>query len=160
MDNALLVCVLDSVADVDEQIQSLAYIELVLVAVSRNGHAVDQFHDKIGSSGIRGPGIQDLGDVGMVHQGQGLTFGPESGNHLVRVHAQLDDLEGNVAAHGPLLLGHVHHGHPAFTDPLQQMVAADDRAGTLHDRQAVQRDIQLIGRGFKKITKSILDLEQ
>ena len=46
-----------------------------------------------------------------------------------RVHARLDDLERDLAAHGLRLLGHVDDAHAAFADLLQQLVAADDSAG-------------------------------
>ena len=31
---------------------------------------------------------------------QGLPLGLEPGDHLLRVHARLDDLQGHLAAHG------------------------------------------------------------
>ena len=43
----------------------------------------------------------------------------------MRVHAQLDDLERDAAAHRLLLLGHVDHAAAAFADLLEQLVAAD-----------------------------------
>ena len=60
---------------------------------------------------------------------QRLPLGLEAGDHLRRVHAGLDDLEGDHAADGLLLLGHVDHAHAALADLLQQLVRADDRAG-------------------------------
>ena len=69
----------------------------------------------------------------MVHHRQGLPLGLEAGDHLPRVHARLDDLERD----GPLdrlgLLGHEDDAHAAFADLLQQLVGADDRAGTFGD---------------------------
>ena len=65
----------------------------------------------------------------MVHHGQGLALGLEAGDDLPGVHAQLDDLEGDTAADRFLLLGHVNHAHAAFADFLEQLVAADHRAG-------------------------------
>ena len=43
-----------------------------------------------------------------------------------RVHARLDDLEGDLAADGLRLLGHEDGAHAAFADLLQQLVGADD----------------------------------
>ena len=45
-----------------------------------------------------------------------------------RVHARLDDLEGDRALDGSLLLGHVDDAHAPFADLLQQLVGADLRA--------------------------------
>jgi len=42
-------------------------------------------------------GIEHLGDVGVVHQGQGLAFGLETGDDLAAVDAGFDELEGHFA---------------------------------------------------------------
>ena len=105
--------------------------QVVLVAVVGDLDAPHQFHDEVGPAGLRGPGIQHLGDVGMVHQRQGLALGFEPGDDLLGVHAQLDDLEGDPAADGLLLLGHIDHPAAAFADLLEQFVVADAVAGFL-----------------------------
>ena len=69
----------------------------------------------------------------MVHQRQGLPLGLEAGDDLAGVHARLDDLEGDLAAHRLLLLGHEDDAEAAFADLLQQLVRADDRAGPFAD---------------------------
>ena len=76
-------------------------------------------------------GVEDLGDVGVVHQRQGLALGLEAGDDLLGVHAGLDDLQGHLAADGLRLLGHVDDAHAPLADLLQQLVGADDRAGPL-----------------------------
>jgi hypothetical protein len=49
---------------------------------------------------------------------------------LLRVHAQLDDLEGHRAADGLSLLRQVHFAEAALADPLQEPVGADARVGS------------------------------
>ena len=75
----------------------------------------------------------------MIHQGQRLALGLEAGDHLPRVHAGLDDLERDLAAHGLDLLGHVHDTHAPLADLLQQLVRADDGAGSFD--QSVPGDV-------------------
>jgi hypothetical protein len=41
-------------------------------------------------------------------------------------------LSAILRAHGLGLLGHVHHAHATFADLFQQLVRADNRAGTFH----------------------------
>jgi hypothetical protein len=53
----------------------------------------------------------------MVHLGQSLAFGFEPGHDLSRVHAELDDLEGHLAADRLLLRRHVHDAHAPFAFP-------------------------------------------
>jgi hypothetical protein len=57
----------------------------------------------------------------------------EPGDDLARVHARLDDLEGDLALHGLGLLGHEDCAHAAFAELLQELVRADDGPGTLGD---------------------------
>ena len=75
------------------------------------------------------PGLQHAGDVGVVHQGQGLPLGLEPGDDLPGVHPGLDELDGHQPLDRLGLLGHPDRAHAAFADLLNQLVGADDRAG-------------------------------
>jgi hypothetical protein len=131
MDDALLVGVLDGLADGDEQLQAFADCEPVGVAILRDGQALDQFHDEIGASGVRGAGVEDLGDVGVVHQRQRLALRPEAGDHLLGVHALLDDLERHLAADGLALFGEIDDAHAAVAQDADQLVGPDPRTGAV-----------------------------
>src|SRR5262249_54496030 len=72
--------------------------------------------------------IEDAGDVGMVHHGQGLTFRLEAGHDLPRVHPQLDDLERYATTNRLALFGHVDTAEPAFADLFEEPVRADGDA--------------------------------
>jgi hypothetical protein len=113
VDDALLMGVLDGLADGDEKPQALLSRELVPVAVVGDRDAPGELHHKIGPAGLGGSGIENLGDVGMVHDGQGLPLGLEPRHHLPGVHPELDDLEGDAAADRLDLLGQVDDSHPA-----------------------------------------------
>ena len=80
---------------------------MVLVAIIGDADPAHQFHHKVGPARFRRPCVQHLGDVGMVHQRQGLPLRLEPGYHLPGVHAQLDDLESHPAFDRLLLLGHI-----------------------------------------------------
>ena len=95
---------------------------------------MDQLHDEIGPAVFGGAAIENAGDIDMVHDRQGLPFGLETGDDLAAVHDRLDDLEGDLALHGLGLLGHVDGAHAALADLLQQLVRADDRAGSFRLR--------------------------
>src|SRR5262249_38494978 len=118
VDDSFLVGVLDRLANRDEQLQALARRQVVVVAVFRNGDAVDQLHGEVGPAGRRGAGIEYARDMLVIHQRQRLTLRLETGNDLGGVHPRLDDLEGDAAAHRLLLLGHVNKAKAAFADSL------------------------------------------
>ncbi len=71
------------------------------------------------------PGVEDLGDVGMIHHRQRLPLGLEAGDHLPRVHPRLDDLQRHPALDRLGLLGHVDDAHAPFANLLEQLVRAD-----------------------------------
>ena len=137
MDDPLLMGMLDRTADVDEDPQSLLRREVVLVAVLRDRDAPHVIHHEVGPAALGRPGVEDLGDVRVVHQGQRLPLGLEARDHLLGVHAQLDDLQGHLAADRLLLLGHVDVAEAAFADLLQELVGADQRADVFFDRADV-----------------------
>ena len=105
VDNRFLMRVLDSFADMHEQFQPIARIESVIVAVGRDGNAGDILHDEVRPSLRRGTRVEHLGDSWVVHQGQSLALGLEARHHLARVHARLDQLDGDAPANRLLLLG-------------------------------------------------------
>jgi hypothetical protein len=61
----------------------------------------------------------------MIHARQGLPFGIESGNYLLRITAKLDDLQGNDAPNGPTLFRFVHGSEAAFVQRFKDAVWAD-----------------------------------
>ena len=86
-----------------------------------------------------------------------MSFRLEPGNHLVAVHAGLDDLEGDLALHRLRLLGHEDRAHAAFADLLQELVRADSGANRRlrRMRHRLVRGTRLIvggcGRGDRRL---------
>ena len=141
VNDPLLVRVLDGVANLDEQIQPLAGVEMVLVAVVGDFDAAHQFHDKVRPPGFRRARVQHPGDVRMIHHRQRLPLGLETGDDALGVHAQLDDLEGDPAQDRLLLLGHIDHAAAAFADFLQQLVTVNAAARDLRSARTLRAGI-------------------
>ena len=131
MNDSLLVGMLHGLADVDEQLQPLARTESRFVAEFGDRHAADQLHDEVRAARVRRSRIKHLGDVRMIHHRQRLPLGLEAGDHLLAVHARLDDLQRDTAADRLGLLGHIDEAHAPFADLLQELVGADEGAGAL-----------------------------
>ena len=84
MNHALLVRVLDRLANEDEQLQALAQAKALAVAEIRDLLALHQLHHEIRPSGRGAAGIQNPRDVRMVHQGQRLDARWQSGRSRSR----------------------------------------------------------------------------
>jgi hypothetical protein len=130
---------LDRLADGHEQLQPLAGRQVLLVAEPGDGDALDQLHDEVRPAGFGRAGVEHAGNVLMVHQRQRLPLGLEAGDDLPAVHAGLDDLQGDLAADGLFLLGHVDDAHAALADLLEQLVRADAVAGAFREAGRIGR---------------------
>src|SRR5262249_3845381 len=67
MNDALLVRVLNGVANGDKDLEPFNRRQIVFIAISRDGHTAHEFHHEIWAARLGRARIEDLGDVGMVH---------------------------------------------------------------------------------------------
>ena len=143
VDDSLLMGVLHRLAHGNEELQAFFQRELVPVAVVGDRLAVDQFHDKVGPARFRAAGVEDLGDVRMVHHRQGLPLGLEAGQNLPRVHARLDDLQRHPPADRLFLVGKIDSSKTAFAQHAEQFVRADCRAKPfIHGRSIADKRLR------------------
>ena len=141
MDHPLGVGVLDRVADGHEQFQPLPRGQAVVVTELGDRDALDQLHHEERSSIERDPRVVDLGDVRVVHEGQGLALGLEPGQHLPGIHPRLDQLDGHGALDRLGLLGHPDRAHAPFADRFQELVSiSDHQAGGFGRHENCARD--------------------
>ena len=132
MDDPLLVGVLHGLANRDGELEPLSRRQSLLVAEPGDRDPLDQLHDKVGPAVGRRVGVEHLGDVRVVHQGQRLALRLEAGDHLLRVHAGLDDLQGDLAAYGLVLLGQEDSAHAALAEGFEQQVGTHPAPRSLH----------------------------
>jgi hypothetical protein len=119
MDDSLLVRMLHRAANLQEQLQALRSGEMILIAELRDSDAADQFHDEIRSSSRRGSSIKHACDIGMIHHRKGLAFLLEARDHLLGIHAELDNLQRDTPLDGLQLLRHPDNSESAFADLLE-----------------------------------------
>jgi hypothetical protein len=91
MDDGLEMRVLHPIAHFDEQLQPLTDAHPLLIAISSDGQAGHILHHKVRLAVWSRAGIEDLGDRGMVHDGQRLPLGLEALQHPLVVHSDLDE---------------------------------------------------------------------
>src|SRR5262249_17247087 len=132
MDDPFLVGVLYRMADRDNQLQSIGQGQLFFITIGRDRLPVDQFHDKV----VRGDEagvfddarIQDPGDIGVVHQCEGLPFLLEPGEQVFRRAARPHDFERHAALDWLGLVGNPNFAHAAFAQLLTQHEATVEDA--------------------------------
>ena len=159
----VLVRVLHGPADLLKQTEAVVDREVVPAAVIRQGHAVDIFHDEIGSAVFGDPAIEQPGNVLVAQAAQDLPFGQEAAQYGIGIHASFDELEDYflfVRAVGPF--GQVDRAHPAPAYLLKDLVGtkllADQRGFRLsfflpkgsHQHTAIVGGLfeQRLGRGI------------
>ena len=97
------------------------------------------------------PASNTLRDVRVIHHRQRLPLLLEARDHLLRVHAQLDDLQRHAPPHRLLLLRHPDGAEAALADLLQQLVGPDAFARLLRlEPRELLRDL---GRDLRLIQK-------
>ena len=125
MDDALLVGVLDGLADRDEQREPFAGGQPVAIAVVGDRNAGHVLHHEVRPALVGRARVEHPGDVRVGHHREGLPLGVEPGHHLAGVHPDLDHLQGDLAADRVLLFRKVDHAHPALTEDGQDPVGAN-----------------------------------
>ena len=160
MDDPFLMRVLHGLTNGDEQLETLTGRQAVFVAVAGDGNPLDELHHEVRPAAAaacrvttRGPGVEDLGDVGMIHEGERLPLGLEPREHLPAVEARLHKLERHFALHGPHLLGHVDGAHAPFADLLQQFVGADNGSRAGVGERPVDGGGKVGGRSLEKTAR-------
>ena len=77
MDDPLLMCVLNRLANFDEQLQAIPRRQVATIAVFGDRNALDQLHDEERPSVFCRAGVEYASDLRMVHQRQRLPLGLE-----------------------------------------------------------------------------------
>jgi len=125
VNDALLVRVLNGVADVGGERNAVGDGHPVPFAEGRDGLPANVLHHEEGPAVGARAGVEHPRDPGVIHERQGLALGLEPRDGVRGVHADLDDLERDFAANGLDLLGAPHLAHAAFPDALDEAVRTD-----------------------------------
>ncbi len=138
--------VVDPLADLDEQLEPASQAQAVLAAVASERDPVDVLHHEVRPARPGRSRVVDPGDVRMIHQRERLALGLEPRDHLVGVHAQLDHLDGDLAAQRRALRGEVDHPHAALAQTFEDLVRPQRLAGQILRRGHVE-DGGVLGPG-------------
>jgi hypothetical protein len=115
VDDGFLMRMLHAFAGLNEEIEPLVDRELLLIATLCNRQSRHVFHHEIRLPLRIGPGVEHLGDGGMVHDRQRLALGLEALHNGFVVHTGFDQLQSDLTPHGRDLIGQPDLPHAAFT---------------------------------------------
>jgi hypothetical protein len=105
-------------------------------------------------------GIKHFGDVRVIHERERLPLGFETCHELPRVHARLNDLQGNLAPDGFLLFSHEDDAEATFADLLDQLVGADLGPNQTSFDSDVPGALDSLDRRLQKATLFLVHAEQ
>src|SRR5262245_14849562 len=117
--------VFDGTAYEYEEFESCARRQLALVAILRDGYSWHVLHHEVRAAIISDTSAIDLRDVGMAHHREGLALTLEASDDLARVHAELDDFEGDPPAKRLFLLCQIHNAHTTLAERLENSIRTD-----------------------------------
>ncbi len=129
MDDPLAVRVLDRLTDLLKQLEAFANRELEPVAKAADRLTIHEIHHEVRTSGRGGPRVEDPSHMGMVHQRECLALLFEAGDHLLRVHPELDHLQGHRPLDRLLLLREPDGPKAPVSEFADQSVRPDHVAG-------------------------------
>ena len=90
VNDALLMGVLDGLADGNEERETFGHGEPVGIAVAGDRQPIHEPHHEVWGAGRGGAGFENARDVGMIHHREGLSLAFETSDHQPGIHAGLD----------------------------------------------------------------------
>ena len=116
VEDEVLVRVVDGLADGAEEAEALLDGEPALVAVSRDGAALDVLHREVGQPLLGHAAVEEAGDVRMAEGGEDLALLLEAPPYLRVVEPGPHDLERDVLLERRLANGEVDGAHAALAE--------------------------------------------
>jgi hypothetical protein len=130
MDHQVAVRVLDRIADDREQLQAVRDRELLLIAILINRGSTHVLHDDVRRPIRRRPGVEQVGDVGILEAGENLLFLSEALSGIGAGHAGRDDLDGDFLPELTVdSIREIDSSHPAASDLAHELVRPEAASG-------------------------------
>jgi hypothetical protein len=149
VDYQVLVRILHSGANSQEQPEPIVNRQLAGIAILVNRLALHQLHHQIRKSGIGRPSVQQARDVRVIEVGQDLSLGSELGKSKCSTQPLTDNFDRDllfillVGADAP-----IHRPHPALAHQIDDFISSNSppnpgvRQGSLKHRAGPQRCFQ------------------
>jgi hypothetical protein len=132
MEDAFLVGVLDTVADLSKELEPITQSELMVIAVARDGASFDKLHDHIGGSFWCLARVEDSRDARVVHGCESAALEVEAPEQSLGREVRADELDGDALLDRLRAPSEIDRAHAAFADLLEEFVGADTRRNAGH----------------------------
>jgi len=143
--DAALVCVAQTLADLEEELDAPGDRESVLVGVLDQALACHVFHHEEWVASLGRSSVVHARDAAMAHHRQSTTLGFETIDDVSGVHARLDDLESHEPAQGLGLLRQVDDSHASFAQNAYQLVGSHAIPGTQARSRSGRGGVRAVG---------------
>ncbi len=161
MNNPLHVRVLDRLADGDGELQPLLGSQFSDITEFGDRGSLDELHDEIRTTVWRSAGVEDLGNVRMVHDRKRLALGLEPAQHAAGIHTRLDELERHPALDRIQLVGDPDLAHAPLTNLFEQLVTSGDDGSSAFGGPAKIGGLELFRPGWlEKLPRFRVSLQQ
>ena len=124
MNDALLMRVLNRATDLYEESNPFGDGQAMLRRVRGDRVADDVFHHDVREPRIGGARVVDVGDVRVIHHGEGLLLGAEARDDLAGIASRAQHLDRDLAPNGFVLLREVDGPHSAFAEQAHDAVGS------------------------------------
>ena len=125
MDDSLLVRVPDAVTDLQKELKTFFQAELFFFAVAFQRHPRRVFHGEVGVAIGGRAGVEDLGDVDVVHERDRLALRLEAHEELLGGQSAAYELQGDLALDRFGLRRKVDNAHASLAKRTHETIGAN-----------------------------------
>src|SRR5258705_7809085 len=116
--------------DLSKESQSITGVESLVITEVSDRFSFDMLHHEVRQAVAGRTATVQARDVRMFKIGENLPFHQETSEHRIRVHAALDQFEGDALREAlAAMLGEEHNTHSAFADLFEDKIIVDFLTG-------------------------------
>ena len=159
MDDEVLVCGVDGLTDLDEEVDTSSEVEVLLTSEGVDRATLRELHHEVGPAVFGGSAIEQAGDSGVLEVGENLALGSEAPRHFSGGEVAAHDLDRDLLLERLVrALRAVDHAHASSAEDLDDSIGAD--LGELRPRCTEQSKSRPVdeGGGFPVGVEEGLDL--
>ena len=125
VDDALAMCMLDRLADLDEELDPTTNVELQPITELVHRAPGDVLHDEVGIAILGRTRVDDRGQAGMAHHRERLPLRLETHEHVRTAKPRSNDLDRDITPDGLFLMGEEDDTESTLAEATLDLVGPD-----------------------------------